>query len=92
MPGRYVLDSFGLLALAGEPGAGQVAELLADPANECFISVINLGEVCYTTHRRKGAEAAREAWETAFQEPNLAVVEATLERVRSAAEIKAGPA
>src|SRR5206468_3135171 len=82
--------SFALLALAGEPGAGQVGALLSDASNENFISVINLGEVFYMTQRRRGEEAARQAWDTAFQEPNLAVVEATSERVRLAAEIKAG--
>ncbi|HEY3115889.1 MAG TPA: AbrB/MazE/SpoVT family DNA-binding domain-containing protein [Chloroflexota bacterium] len=53
MPGSFVLDSFALLALLmDEPAADQVDELLADPTNESFISVINLGEVLSMAHRR----------------------------------------
>ena len=49
----YVLDSSAMIALANnEPGADVVADLLADPQNECYAHALNLCEVFYDAIRR----------------------------------------
>jgi predicted nucleic acid-binding protein len=66
---RLVLDAWALLALLQkeEPAASRVKQLLSDAQDadiECFISIINLGEVAYRVGKVKG-EA--EAWNTLAQ-------------------------
>lgn len=73
MAPRFVLDSFGLMALLqDEPGAAKVQELLeAGSKGECelYISVVNLGEVLYLLENRRGIEAAHEALAFIEQSP-----------------------
>ena len=90
MPDRYVLDAFALLALfTDESGADRVAAIIEDSHNLLHVSAVNVGEVYYILRRTRGQHVAREAEATIFEQPNLQVVEATWERIRSAAEIKA---
>lgn len=90
MPDSYVLDAFALLALfSGEPGADRVAAIVENERNLLHVSAVNVGEVYYILQRTRGQHVAREAEATIFEQPNLQVVEATWERIRSAAELKA---
>ena len=90
MHDHYVLDAFALLALfTNESGADQVAAIVENGHNLLHVSVVNVGEVYYVLRRARGQPVAREAEATIFEQPNLQVVEATWERIRSAAEIKA---
>jgi len=66
---RFVLDAWAILALlqGEEPAASRVKQLLSDTRDEdieCFISIINLGEVLYRIGKVKGEE---EAWQTLDQ-------------------------
>ena len=48
MTGRYVLDSYGLLALLqGEDGADAVEKIISSDESEVYMSIMNLGEVFY---------------------------------------------
>ena len=45
---RWLLDSYALLAYyQNEEAAARVGQLIADPESDCWMSVINLGEVYY---------------------------------------------
>lgn len=91
MPGEHVLDSYAVLAVQRrETGADQVDALLADETNTLHMSVINLGEVYYATMRSDGDAAAELAVSGFLQEPNVVIADATWERTRAAARIKAG--
>ena len=65
--GRYVLDSFALLAfLQGEIGAPLVRDVLEYGQTDkglLFLSVINLSECLYIVERNRGREAARKVME-----------------------------
>lgn len=58
----FLLDSWALMAyLQDEAGAGAVEQLLLDAEEsraDCWISLINLGEVLYTVARRRTWEEA----------------------------------
>ena len=73
MAPRFVLDSFGVMALLqDEPGAAKMQELLeAGSKGECelYISVVNLGEVLYLLENRRGIDAAHEALAFIEQSP-----------------------
>jgi ribonuclease VapC len=60
----YVLDSYALLAHFGdEDGAAEVAKVLRAAQagkTKLFLSVINYGEVYYSTFRERGRENAEE--------------------------------
>ncbi|MEJ5312391.1 MAG: type II toxin-antitoxin system VapC family toxin [Anaerolineae bacterium] len=69
MKRRFMLDAWAMLALlqGEEPAASRVKQLLSDTRDEdieCFISIINLGEVLYRVGRVKGEQ---EAWQTLDQ-------------------------
>lgn len=91
MPGEHVLDSHAVLvAQRREAGADEVDALLADETNTLHMSAINLGEVYYMTMRRDGDAAAELAVSRFLQEPNVVIADATWDRTRAAARIKAG--
>lgn len=88
----YVLDSFALLAyFQAEIGGAAVRDLLKKASAEkaaAFLSVINLGEIIYITERKLGRNTAESSLEDIFQLP-IQVVEANMDRVLSAAHVKA---
>jgi len=90
--GRYVLDSYALLAyLQAERGGAKVRDLLREArkgATEVFFSPINLGEVVYVMEQRLGREGTLEILDGVLKLP-IRFVEVSLERVLSAAHIKA---
>ena len=91
MPDRYVLDAFALLAFFNEEaGAQQVANIVEEPRHALHISAINLGEVYYRLIRQRGRVAAEASLGAVFAQPNLEVSQASWDRVRAAAEVKAG--
>lgn len=89
---RYVLDSFALPAyFQGESAALKVKEILEQARDEeavVFLSLINLGEILYTVERRLGRDVSREILQDILALP-VRLAEVTLERVLSAAGIKA---
>jgi predicted nucleic acid-binding protein len=88
----YVLDSFAMLAyLDGEPGMARVRAILGQALqHSCrvLMSVINLGEVVYITHREMGLAQAQ-AVLAAIEQLPLEILPATRESVLAAAHIKA---
>jgi predicted nucleic acid-binding protein len=88
----YVLDSFALLAyFQGEPAALKVKEILDEARDEetvVFLSLINLGEILYTVERRLGRDVSQEILQDILTLP-VRLAEVTLDRVVSAARIKA---
>jgi len=88
--GEYVLDAFAVLALVqAGPGGPRVREILADADNTCHLSILNLGEVVYAIHRRRGIAAAEQTEAGVVQEPSVLLAGVDLARVRAAAAIKA---
>lgn len=88
---KFVLDSYAILALVeDEPGAQTVADIIADEAAELYLSVVNLGEVCYIVFRKRGERAAEEVVRGVMQEESLALVEVSWPGAREAARTKAG--
>ena len=89
---RFVFDSFTLLSyFQAEPAALRVKELLKQARNEeaaVFLSVINLGEIIYTVERKLGRDTSRETLHDILTLP-VQVAEVTMDRVLSAAHIKA---
>ncbi len=89
----FVLDSFALLAyFQGEPSALKVKEILKLARNKgavVFLSQINLGEVIYTIGRRLSWDKTLEVLKATSMLP-IQMSEVTMERVLSAARIKAG--
>jgi len=94
---RYVFDSWALLAwLGGEEPADAEVQALLDAATaghaELWMSIINLGEVYYSTARKSGGiEKAREDRKSLLQSP-ISFVEVDNDLVWEAAEIKAAHA
>ncbi len=89
----YVLDSFAVLAFfqAEQPSGSSVKDLLeqarADQA-VMFLSLINLGEIFYVTHRKRGSAAAKEILQDVARLP-IRLAEVTLDRILAAAQVKA---
>ncbi len=90
---RFVLDSYALLAyFQAEPAALNVKEILTQARNGdavVFLSLINLGEVIYTVERKLGRDTSQETLHDILTLP-VQVAEVTMDRVLSAARIKAG--
>ncbi len=88
----FVLDSYALLAyFQAEVAALKVKEILKraqDNDAVVFISLINLGETIYTVERKLGWNTARETLQDVLTLP-IQLGEVTMERVLSAARIKA---
>jgi len=91
-PGRYVLDSFAVLAyLEDETGAGRVSAVLESARQNrasVWMSIVNYGEVVYITEREQGLFAAQRAIAAMDQLP-MSVVDADRKLTLSAARVKA---
>ena len=65
MDNAYVLDSYAMIAhFEDETGGDQVRKVLKAAGagkTKLYMSVINLGEIYYSTCRERGREKAREA-------------------------------
>ncbi len=87
----YVLDSYAILAyFQADPGGLSVKKLLkqAHVADaEIFMSLINLGEVIYTTGRKLGEHKAEEILNDIICLP-IQLAEVTQARVFAAAQVK----
>jgi predicted nucleic acid-binding protein len=89
---RIVLDASALMTFFEDrPGAGKVEELIrlgVEGKRQLLMSVVNWGEVYYSTWRAKGPGVARKVLEDIAQLP-LEIVDADLELTRTAAELRA---
>ena len=87
-----VLDSSALMTFfENRPGAEKVQDLIrlgVEGKRQLLISVVNWGEVYYSTWRTKGPGVARKVIEDIAQLP-LEIVDANLELTRTAAELRA---
>jgi len=88
----YVLDSYALIAhFEDEAGGEQVRKILRAAAagkTDLFLSVINLGELYYSTLRERKQEKAEEVLFLLEQLP-ISIVNADLEMTLDAARLKA---
>ncbi len=89
---RVVLDASALVTFFEDrPGAEKVEDLIrlaVDGKRQLFMSVVNWGEVYYSTWRAKGPGVARKVLEDIAQLP-LELVDVDLELTRLAAELRA---
>jgi len=89
---RIVLDASALMTFFEDrPGAGKVEDLIrlgVEGKRQLLMSVVNWGEVYYSTWRAKGPGVARKVLEDIAQLP-LEIVDADLELTRTAAELRA---
>jgi predicted nucleic acid-binding protein len=89
---RVVLDASALMTFfENRPGAGKVETLLQQAVAgklRLFMSVVNWGEVYYSTQRAHGPGVARKIIEDIAQLP-IELVEADLGLTRTAAELRA---
>jgi predicted nucleic acid-binding protein len=89
------LDAYALIGWAqDEPFADAVESYLSQGrrgnGERCLMSALNLGEVYYRLARLRGPAVAGQLWEEARAGAlGIAIVEATLPRVRAAASHKA---
>lgn len=90
MASRYVLDSSAVLAyLQDEPGSSLVEDLIIATGTELHLSAVNLGEVLCVVERSHCREAAVRVEAAILDTPKIQLAEATWERVRAAAQLKA---
>ena len=89
---RIVLDASALMTFfENRRGAEKVQDLIhlgVEGKRQLSMSVVNWGEVYYSTWRTKGPGVARKVIEDIAQLP-LEIVDADLELTRSAAELRA---
>lgn len=89
---RVVLDASALVTFFEDrPGAEKVEDLIrlaVEGKRQLLMSVVNWGEVYYSTWRAKGPGVARKVLEDIDQLP-LELVDANLELTRLAAELRA---
>ena len=89
---RIVLDASALMTFFEDrPGAEKVEDLIrlgVEGKRQLLMSVVNWGEVYYSTWRAKGPGVARKVLENIAQLP-LEVVDADLDLTRTAAELRA---
>jgi len=89
---RIVLDASALMTFFEDrPGADKVEDLIrlgVEGKRQLLMSVVNWGEVVYSTWRAKGPGVARKVLEDIAQLP-LEIVDADLELTRGAAELRA---
>jgi ribonuclease VapC len=89
---RTVLDASALMTFfENRPGAAKVEDLLQQAVAgklRLFMSVVNWGEVYYSTWRAHGPGVARKIIEDIAQLP-IELVEAGLDLTRTAAELRA---
>jgi predicted nucleic acid-binding protein len=88
---RIVLDAGALMTFFEDrPGAGKVEELIRlgiEGKRQLLMSVVNWGEVYYSTWRAKGPGVARKVLDDIAQLP-VEIVDADLELTRTAAELR----
>ena len=88
---NYILDSYAILAyFQAEQGGAKVKELLKQAKAEdavIFMSLINFGEVFYTTGRKLGEDKAKEIQHDLMLLP-IQLAEVTKARILAAAQIK----
>lgn len=89
---RIVLDASAVMTFfENRPGAEKVEDLIrlgVEGKRQLFMSVVNWGEVYYSTWRAKGPGVARKAIENIAQLP-LEIVDADLDLTHTAAELRA---
>ncbi len=89
---RIILDASALMTFFEDrPGAEKVEDLIrlgVEGKRQLLMSVVNWGEVYYSTWRTKGPGVARKVIEDIAQLP-LEIVDADLELTHSAAELRA---
>lgn len=89
---RIVLDASALMTFFEDrPGAGKVEGLIrlgVEGKRQLLMSVVNWGEVYYSTWSTKGPGVARKVLQDIAQLP-LEIVDADMELTRSAAELRA---
>ena len=89
---RIVLDASALMTFFEDrPGADQVEDLIRlgiEGKRLLLMSVVNWGEVYYSTWRAKGPGVARKVLDDIAQLP-LEIVDVDVELTRSAAELRA---
>ena len=89
---RILFDSHAILKYSqDEKGADKVEQFLLSSLNsklKAYLSEINLGEIYYITIRRLGLESAKLYLEQLLDLP-IAIISASSEIIREAAEIKA---
>lgn len=89
---RIVLDASALMTFFEDrPGADKVEELIrlgVEGKRHLFMSVVNWGEVYYSTWRAKGPGVARKVLEDIAQLP-LEIADADFDLTRRAAELRA---
>ena len=89
---RTVLDASALMTFFEDrPGADKVEDLIrlgVEGKRQLLMSVVNWGEVYYSTWRAKGPGVARKVLDDIAQLP-LEIVSADLELTRTAAELRA---
>ena len=89
---RIVLDSSALMTFfENRPGAEKVQDLIrlgVEGKRQLLMSVVNWGEVYYSTWRTKGPGVARKVIEDIAQLP-LEIIDANLELTCTAAELRA---
>jgi predicted nucleic acid-binding protein len=88
---RIVLDASALMTFfENRPGAEKVQDLIAlgvEGKRQLLMSVVNWGEVYYSTWRTRGPGVARKVIEDLAQLP-LQIVNADLDLARTAAELR----
>ncbi len=93
MKRRKLLDSFAVLAyLNNEKGAQAVLDTLAkaqESGTSVLMNEVNVGEVYYILHRKRGSEKADFFIETVLPSLPIEMVANNLDNVLSAARIKA---
>ena len=89
---RIVLDASALMTFFEDrPGVDKVEDLIrlgVEGKRQLLMSVVNWGEVYYSTWRTKGPGVARKILEDIAQLP-VEIVDADLELTRAAAELRA---
>ncbi len=89
---RTVLDASALMTFfENRPGAEKVEDLIrlsVDGKRQLLMSVVNWGEVYYSTWRARGPGVARKVIEDIAQLP-MEIVDADLDLTRTAAEFRA---
>jgi predicted nucleic acid-binding protein len=89
---RFVLDASALISFFEDRSGGEVVERLVAESvagkTELFMSVVNWGEVYYSTWRARGQDAARQMAAEISQFP-IQIVSLDLELTKSAAELRA---
>jgi predicted nucleic acid-binding protein len=89
---RIVLDASAIMTFFEDrPGADKVEDLIrlgVESKRQLLMSVVNWGEVYYSTWRAKGPGVARKILDDIAQLP-LEIVNADLELTRTAAELRA---